>query len=980
MPPRVFLDWSQPFLPAFTSWLLRQARGTGAPDLSGFAIILPTAEAGRRLKESLAMETRETGILSPQVITPEILISWSTAACSRPAGRGEQTAAWASLLLDLPMDAWRELFPIDPVSQDLTWAVQAAGDLLKLRRTLEEGARTIAMAAADLGPGHPEATRWQALARLEALATARLEAAGWQDPTNTRIAAAHAPVLPEGVSHVVLAGVPDTIRLVRLALDSIATDNKAGVTVVLHAPEPEAAVFDPWGRPLPVPWATREISLPQGSDNIFLVARPDDAARILAGKLPALRQQPGGTAMGSADPEVSAPLRRQAGSMGYHVFDPDGIPLLEHELSWLMRTLTHLLHSGAWQAAGQFLRIPDVLAAAGRSVRGSNGLKILTEWDEFQNARLPQTLGQAAPLAFDWAAETLASRQSRANPGPDPAPLVLPGILEWLRDVLTDLEKGPLPERLDQFLEILYDQRRFATGAERQRFTNALTTWQDALLSVERGASGFLPALPAAARLELAASLVRESRLYSPLPPDSQTLHGWLELAWQDAPDLLIAGMNEGMVPDSMQGDAWLPDSVRNLLDLKTNANRLARDSYLLTAMIESRRDAGSIQLIASRQSASGDPLKPSRLLLRCTPLQLPARALRLFPKDAGENQGKSSAPSWKRAWPLKVPPPAENAPVFTRLSVTAFSDYLKCPFRFYLKHVLKMEAYDATQAELDARAFGSLFHDTIQTLHLNPALRDSSDAAVLTAFLHHSMDQQVERTYGTRLTIPVTVQMDTLRGCLGKAAEIHAAQRAAGWRFKEVEIDFPKLPGSDEPVNIKGVEIRGRIDLIEQHPEFGLRILDYKTSAKAVTPVKAHLKTGKFEKDDPDWKYVQVNGKPHIWQNLQLPLYANIMSGHYDKPVAVGYINLPRAISEGKLEMWEELTPDILEAGRACAEGVIASIQKGQFWPPSEHIKYDDFKALIFDDACRSFDPAKLKRIPALIEAGQFHPGHPGL
>jgi ATP-dependent helicase/nuclease subunit B len=972
MPSRVFLDWSAPFLPGLTAWLLAQATGPGAPDLSGFTVVLPTAQAGRRLRESLALAAGETGLLSPVVVTPEVLIAWGTEAVPDLAGCGELIAAWAAVLAELPLEDWRDLFPIDPVSQDVAWAVQAAGDLLKLRRTLEEGARTLTMAARDLGPAQQEAARWQALARLEALATARLEAGGWKDFTAARLAAADRPALPEDVRHVVLAGVPDCIRLVRRALRSLLDQRLAAVTVVVHAPAAEAGSFDGWGRPLPEIWTSREIALPQGNDSISLVAGPEEAARLLVEQL----SSRGAAAIGAADPEISAPLRQQASAMGIAVYDPDGVPLLEHEVSWLMRTLTSLLRSDAWTAAGQLLRVPDVLAAAGAAAGARDGLSVLQEWDEFQAARLPQTLTQAMPLASHWAQERQARKQTSAAADVEVKQPVLPGILTWFRGMMEDLENGPLPQRLDEFLETVYHDRRFATGLERQRFTGALTAWQEALLSVERGALGFLPSLPAAARLDLAASLVRDARLYSGHAPEAQALHGWLELAWQDEPDLMIAGMNEGRVPDSIQGDAWLPDSVRGLLDLKTNDSRLARDSYLLTVMIESRRAGGSIQLVASRRDAAGDPLKPSRLLLRCPAAQLPARALRLFPREMEESRPKAAAPSWKRAWPLQVPPPAESAPVFTRLSVTAFGDYLKCPFRFYLKHVLKMAEYDASQAELDARAFGSLFHDVIQCLHQDPVLRDSEDEAALTAFLHQAMHRVVERTYGARLTIPVALQMDALRGCLTKAAGIHAAQRAAGWRFKEVEIDFPKLPGSDDPVTISGVEIRGRIDLIEEHPKDGLRILDYKTSGKAVTPRKAHLSKAKQEEDEPDWKFIQVDGVVHSWQNLQLPLYANIMSTHYGKPVAVGYVNLPRAISEARLEMWDDLTQPMLDAGRACAEGVIASIKAGHFWPPAERPKNDDFDALVFDGTYRSFDATQLKRTAALIAAGQFRPG----
>lgn len=979
MPQRVFLDWSLPLLPALTDWLLPAAPQAVAADLSQTVVIVPTADAGRRLREALGVKAGERGLLSPQIVTPEVLISWSTPEGPPVAGRGEAVTAWASVLAALDLDEWRALFPIDPVSQDLAWAVQAAGDLLRLRRTLEEGARTLGLAALDLGTGHPEAARWEALARLEKLAVGRLEAGGWRDSTLTRLAAARQPILPEGVTRVVLAGVPDSIRLVRVALESLVKNNAVEVVTAIHAPSSLAESFDRWGRPLPEVWTQRDIRLPMGNDTISLLMRPEDEAAALLKKLTTENRGDKEWATGTADPEVSAPLRRQAAAAGVAVFDPEGTPLVEHEVSWLLRTLTQLLRSGAWAAAGQLLRIPDVLRAVARAADAGNSLlNLLREWDEFQAARLPQTIRQAIPLADHWVRENHDRRKTGSVAPEELNKPVLPAVLRWFDSISAHLENVPLTEALEAFVETVYGARHFTAGPERQRFTAALTAWQEAVVSVEMGASAFTPELTVAARLDVAASLVREARLYSAHDDDAQALHGWLELPWQDAPHLVIAGMNEGLVPDSLQGDAWLPDSVRGALDLKTNDTRLARDSYLLTAMIESRRRDGSVLLLAARQTAAGDPLKPSRLLLRCPAADLPQRALWLFPREVEETAAKPTAPSWKRAWPLAVPPPVESAPVFRRLSVTAFTDYLKCPFRFYLKHVLKMEEYDASQAELDARAFGSLFHDTMQVLHLNEALRNSRDAGVLTAFLHQAMELKVEETYGNRLTIPVAVQMETLRNTLAKAAELHAAERAAGWLFKEVEIDFPSLPGSDEPVNIDGVEIRGRIDLIEEHPTGGIRILDYKTSAKAVPPSAAHLKPVKTTEGEPAWKFTEAGGKVGAWQNLQLPLYARIMSRHYGKPVAVGYVNLPRALGEAKVEMWEGVDETLLDSAESCAKGVIASIRAARFWPPAEKIKYDDFEPLIFDEAVYSFDAVQLKRTASMAEAGQFHPGLP--
>lgn len=977
MVQRVFLDWAQPLLSGLTEWLAASGwrEDQGILDLSDAAVVVPTAGAGRRLRQALAQwaAERRAGVLSPLVITPEVLIAWGAdspaEASAEMAGRGEQVMAWAAVLAGLDLNQWRSLFPVDPVNQDLPWAMSAAGDLLKLRRTLEEGGRDLRMAAETLGPDNPESARWQTLARLEALAVKRLERGGWRDPVTARLEAAASPVLPEAVRQVILAGAPDSIRLTRMALEAMDAQGLARVTVVIHAPASLAETFDLWGRPLAEVWMTREINLPDGHGAIRLTSRPEDAAALLMERLEATRTDPGSLAIGSADQEVSGPLRRLAAEADIPVFDPEGLPLLAHEISWLVKTLTRLLHTGAWQAAGQLLRIPDVLSLAVSAVGGTDARRLLEEWDAFQLDRLPQSLAQAAGPAENWSEQRWKAAGERAlattgKPLPAAPGRVLSRVLEWFRHLLEDFKNPSLPEALTRLLERVYSGRKFSTGADRQRFVAAVTAWQEAAVSVEKGASAFLPRLSTAGRLDLAAVLVKDARLYTAHPDEARALHGWLELPWQEAPELIIAGLNEGMVPDSVLGDAWLPDSVRASLDLKTNDTRLARDSYLLTAMTASRRRSGALRLLCGRMNAAGDPLKPSRLLLRCPPAELPERALRLFPKELDDQRGRTPAPPWQRAWKLKVPPMPEDSPVLKRLNVTAFADYLKCPLRFYLRHVLKMEAFDATRAELESRAVGSLFHSAMEEFHKQPDLRDSQDEGRITGFLHDRLEERVSREYGDSLTVPVDMQLEVVRNCLARAALIHAQESSLGWRFHGVELTFPGQ------VTLKGTEIRGRIDLVQHHPELGYRILDYKTSTKAVKPVEAHLKSvsSKSEKDrlrrlpGREWAVVDDGARLYRWKNLQLPLYARIMAAHYGvERVQVGYISLPRAVSEARLEVWDGLDSALQTAAWACAGGVIDSVRQGLFWPPGRGLEYDDFESLVFEDTESSFDPALL-------------------
>ena len=73
---------------------------------------------------------------------------------------------------------------------------------------------------------------------------------------------------------------------------------------------------------------------------------------------------------------------------------------------------------------------------------------------------------------------------------------------------------------------------------------------------------------------------------------------------------------------------------------------------------------------------------------------------------------------------------------------------------------------------------------------------------------------------------------------------------------------------------------IKGRIDRIDRHDEFGYRIADYKTGDAGKSPDKTHVYAGE-------------------WVDLQLPLYRGLVRtigiDDSDVNIALGYINLAK-------------------------------------------------------------------------------------
>jgi ATP-dependent helicase/nuclease subunit B len=518
---------------------------------------------------------------------------------------------------------------------------------------------------------------------------------------------------------------------------------------------------------------------------------------------------------------------------------------------------------------------------------------------------------------------------------------LLPRALDLLGELRALLTTGAFPANAAVVLTRLFAARSFDLAQPAARgLADDAEAWRDVLAAVARAAVQFT-GVRENEWWELALDLFGDGTRFEEKPADSVELLGWLELLWEDAPHLVVAGFNDGRVPEAVVGDAFLPESLREKLGLKTNAARFARDAYLLAALAAPRGQGGQLDLLVGKVSAMGDPLRPSRLLLLCDDAMLPARVRFLF------REIESSRPSlpWRRAWTLRPRPLARP---LESLNVTAFRDYLACPFRFYLKHGLGMEAVDPEKTELDARDFGNLCHAALQTLGEDRALRDCTDEKILREALLDRLETTVRARYGGLLTLPLVVQLESARQRLRKAAAVQARERAEGWVIERVEWKFPAAPA----LVFAGLAVRGKIDRIDCHEGTGaVRVLDYKTSDQPATPCDAHCRRPRRDGADdarPAWARFTIGDRELVWTDLQLPLYLHALQVERgglatSGPVQCGYFNLPKAAGETAVALWDDYSAEWQEAARRCAEGVAAAVAAGEFWPPAERSARED-------------------------------------
>lgn len=928
MAERVFLGWERPGLWTGAEYLIARYTRGGCCDLGRITLVVPGGRAQRRLLDVLARRVGHGVVLiPPRMVTPGGLFEELCPPARAQAGALETELAWRAALLRANPERLRVVLPYPPEPGDFPAWLGVARDCARLHSELAGAGWSFSKVAAYCRSGeraYCDAARWDVLAELFDDYLRLLDEAGRDDRHEARRRVLdEGPPVPE--RQVVLFCAPDLNdtqrRLLRACGDR--------VTVLVQAPESHAAGFDDLGCFDPSFWSREPLPLEEGA--LRIVERPRDQA---AAVLDALAELDGGypaeeVVVGLGDPLLGPSIERALALAGVPVRSALGTEAAASGPALLLGALADYLDDGRMTSLATLLRHPDLepwlARAAAASARGGSGAEAarrvrhcLERLDRYCREHLPGRAG-----AF-WA-ETPEVELLRAVHAEVEA-LVAP-----LRT-----SRLPLPEWSAQIAGVLsriYGRLELDRGSPTAlRLIRALEAVTGLLREQSELVAGPLaPELDAGEALRLTLGRLPEALPEEGGEPAVELL-GWLELYLDDAPVLTITGMNEGHVPESVNGDAFLPDGLRAGLGLADNRRRFARDALMLRT-VAARRPV--LRLIAGRRGEGGEPLAPSRLLFACDDRTVVARALAFY----GEETGPAGTPrplllpGRRRA--VGIPRPRPDKPL-GKLPVTAFRDYLACPYRFYLRHILRLEGVEEALAEMDGARFGHLAHAVLDGFARGEGT-GASDVETIRAALRRLLEREAARAFGTSRPAAVEVQLHQLGRRLDAFAAWQAQSTAEGWaiRFAEQKVE------AEWSVDGIPFTLHGRIDRIDYHAGDGRwRIIDYKTSDSASPPEKTH-RAGR--------------DGARQWVDLQLPLYRRLAAALRSEATALelGYVLLPKEL--GKVQ-WQPASwsDDELQAADAEAERVIRAIRSGVFWPPNPAIpRYPDGLGGLCLDRC---------------------------
>lgn len=937
MPLHRFLSSTEPLARRVAKVLCEEMEGKGMFDFSKWTVLTPTSGAARRIRSALAelAAERNTGVLPPVFESPMAHLERVASATMAIATRVESLVAWVNVLLKARPEDFPNLLGRAGDYSDMRSAWSLASSLERLSDLLTEGGLSPASPVlAEVM--EPEAGRWEDIARLFEHQQKELQKYGMIDANTAKRAIAHSTPHPSGP--IVVAAIPDLPLLVESYLTQL---EKKGVPVyvLIDCPEGTSELFDAWGRPDVTSWSGENLSIP--TEYIVVEAGFADEARRVAEIFSQMSGRSAGLAVADSTliPAIEGSLRR----IGLKPFDPSGRALATTEPGAIVLGWLDFLSTNSLRDLRVFLEKPRILNLAARQTNSRHEADILNGLDELASFSQAGTLPDAL--------EAITSQPASSEKKTKLSSLVAACAEEWRKKFdVAQLGTSALRDLLREAYEKgIYEEESFSAAAL-EEFDRIFTQIENSpILRAQNDPDGhFLRAT--------LTSAIEQSRVYARRGEDDLEVNGWLEAPWMDEEFLLLSGCTDGALPDVVVGHAFIPDSVRAKLGLMTNEQRLVRDLYLLRSLTITH-PRGRLVCTLSRTGAEGDPLKPSRLFFRVEDKALPDRVNVLF---ATPEQERNELPR-SNAWQLEVP---RHAPP-KHLSVTRFALYLRCPLRFYLQHVAKMEPFEAPSQELDAREFGSLLHAVVEDFGRDTEEREKTDENAIRRFVEHCLELRMRERFGSNPPLKIRIQKEILHRRLGEFARIQAQERREGWLIVEAERSIT----IDDELTLGGLPLTAKIDRIEIHEKTGRRrILDYKTSAKGAPPIETHFIRANGEPFFPEMDFEEsADEKPIIrrWKDLQLPLYRWIASHLWpnEPPPLTAYFNLPARL-EGSGIAPLELDENTQMAAEVCAQAIAERILRGIFLPAARiTANRDDFAGLFFGDQPES------RLTPASIE-----------
>jgi ATP-dependent helicase/nuclease subunit B len=311
----------------------------------------------------------------------------------------------------------------------------------------------------------------------------------------------------------------------------------------------------------------------------------------------------------------------------------------------------------------------------------------------------------------------------------------------------------------------------------------------------------------------------------------------------------VMVGCDDSQLPSLSDSPMFLSAALKKIIGCKTIDAEFSQQAMDLSQLMTTHTNW---RMIWQSKGAAGEPRQPSpwlqRLYIKSSELLNQTSLLESIPFD--EKILRAPAPTL-----------ASDFEKPHRISPSAYKALRECPYRYYATRLLGLREVAQLDSEVDLSLVGQTLHAALksfyQGLKTTPFQADHSEKK---NYLEHQLKSISLKHFQPLLDadgrwLAAWVQWELQ---IPDWIEWQQKREADGWVFYdgEITVEF------DLETRFGPLQVFGQLDRIDQHPEDGVAVIDYKYSTEA--SIKKKLKN---IEDDPQLViYAKaLNGQPLI-------------------------------------------------------------------------------------------------------------------
>jgi hypothetical protein len=212
-------------------------------------------------------------------------------------------------------------------------------------------------------------------------------------------------------------------------------------------------------------------------------------------------------------------------------------------------------------------------------------------------------------------------------------------------------------------------------------------------------------------------------------PTEGLQIMGILETRLLDFKNILILGLNEGVLPKHNQVETLIPMDLRRALDLPTTRDYQGLFAHHFYRLFHQAQNSIITYSLASDSLNSSEP---SRYLLQLE-MELGVinpnlNIVKSFYNAKPLEKGGNTKGQVEKTLELNI---LLNQYFSKNISASAFKKYLDCPLNFYYRYLAEFGEEASVEEEMESSSLGNIIHKALEKLYLPFTERDAEGKVV---------------------------------------------------------------------------------------------------------------------------------------------------------------------------------------------------------------------------------------------------------